>query len=139
MLIRCVLSSFSKPYSICIRRSIHPESTEACGRRLIYNVVALESTEGFILAGKWDQSCNYSPLAGMPLSGLSYIRNRPSFLKLSKGRGRLFLLLSVSHPYNYRVLKGFAFIFSNQERRNRPLICNKSILLPSFSSLNQTD
>lgn len=67
-------------------RSTHPESTEACcGRPLIYAVVvALESTEGFILAGKWDQSCNYSPLAGMPLSGLSYIRNRPSFLKLSK-------------------------------------------------------
>lgn len=84
MLIRCALSSFRKPYSICIWRSIHPDPTEACGRTLIYAVVALESTEGFILAGMWDQSCNYSPLAGMPLLGLSYIRNRPSFLKLSK-------------------------------------------------------
>lgn len=84
MLIRCVLSSFSKPYTICIWRSIHPESTEACGRTLIYVIVALESTEGFILAGMWDQFCNYSPLAGMPLLGLSYIRNRLSFLKLPK-------------------------------------------------------
>lgn len=69
-----------------IPRSVHPESSEACcGRPLIYAVVvALESTEGFILPGMWDQSCNYSPLAGKPLLGLSCIRNRPSFLKLSK-------------------------------------------------------
>jgi len=66
-------------------RSIHPESSEACsGRPLIYAVVVLESTERFILPGMWDQSCNYSPLAGKPLLGLSCIRNRLSFLKLSK-------------------------------------------------------
>lgn len=37
-----------------------------------------------MLPGMWDQSCNYSPLAGKPLLGLSCIRKRPSFLKLSK-------------------------------------------------------
>lgn len=66
-------------------RFVLPESSEACSSRsLIYAVVALESTEGFMLPGMWDQSCNYNPLAGKPLLGLSCIRNRPSFLKLSK-------------------------------------------------------
>lgn len=55
-----------------------------------------------------------------------------SFLKLSKGRGRLFLLLSVSHPCNYMDLTGFALIFSIQER-NRPIICNKSASFLQFS------
>lgn len=68
-----------------IPRFVLPESSEAgSSRPLIYAVVALESTEGFMLPGMWDQSCNYSPLAGKPLLGLSCIRNRPSFLKLSK-------------------------------------------------------
>lgn len=66
-------------------RFVLPEPSEDCSSRsLIYAVVAEESTEGFMLPGMWDQSCNYSPLAGKPLLGLSCIRNRPSFLKLSK-------------------------------------------------------
>lgn len=61
-----------------IPRFVLPESSEAYSSRpLIYAVVALESTEGFMLPGMWDQSCNYSPLAGKPLLGLSCIRNRP--------------------------------------------------------------
>lgn len=68
-----------------IQSFVLPESSEACSSRpLIYAAVALESTEGFMLPGMWDQSCNYSPLAGKPLLELSCIRNRPSFLKLSK-------------------------------------------------------
>lgn len=68
-----------------ILRFVLSEFSEACSSRsLIYTVAALESTEGFMLPGMWDQSCNYSPLAGKPLLGLSCIRNRPSFLKLSK-------------------------------------------------------
>lgn len=69
----------------CIARFVLPESSEACSSRpLILCCCCLRKHRGFMLPGMWDQSCNYSPLAGKPLLGFSCIRNRPSFLKLSK-------------------------------------------------------